>query len=510
VSHEPPAAAASPEHFLAGDGFDAIEIGADSVALLQRFFDANPDYFLAVNGEIAGVGEAHEEVQSSLPAGWPFTRKWVVGIVDSNGALVAMMNIVSDLLAAGVWHIGLFMVGVEARGTGLAPALLRRLERWAIAGGATWLRLGVVAGNARAEKFWESAGFVEVRRREGVAMGRKINSVRVMVKPLAGETLPDYLQQVARDRPEAPSPAGKPYCSDRGDAPRRDVAATGRMCRPLSSIEVMTRPDSDKVFAGSIPRLYEEYLVPLIFEPYAGDLAERVAARRPERVLEIAAGTGVVTRRLAAVLPESCAIVATDLNPGMLEQARAVGSARPLEWQTADAQQLPFDDGSFDAVVCQFGVMFFPDKGKAFAETRRVLRPGGAFVFNAWDRIEDNEFADVVIEALATVFPADPPRFLARTPHGYHDTSAIAADLAKGGFATVPEISTVTRRSRAPSPRHPAIAYCQGTPLRSEIEARDKSRLGEATDIAAEAVARRFGTGAVDGKIQAHIVSVAR
>jgi len=204
VSHEPPATAVSPERFLAGDGFEAIEIGADSVALLQRFFDANPDYFLAVNGEIAGADEAHEEVHGSLPAGWPFTRKWVVGIVDSKGALVAMMNVVSDLLAAGVWHIGLFMVGVEVRGTGLAQALLGRLERWALAGGAAWLRLGVVSGNARAEKFWESAGFVEVRRRDGMAMGRKVHTMRVMVKPLAGKTLPDYLAQVARDRPDAP------------------------------------------------------------------------------------------------------------------------------------------------------------------------------------------------------------------------------------------------------------------------------------------------------------------
>ena len=269
----------------------------------------------------------------------------------------------------------------------------------------------------------------------------------------------------------------------------------------------MTRPDSDKVFAGSIPRLYDEYLVPLIFEPYAIDLAERVAARRPQRVLEIAAGTGVVTRRLAAALPEGSTIVATDLNPGMLEQARTVGCVRPVEWQTADAQQLPFADASFDAVACQFGVMFFPDKASAFAEARRVLRPGGVFLFNAWDRIEENEFADVVTAALATVFPADPPRFMARTPHGYHDTAAIAADLAGGGFAAMPEIHTLARRSPAPSPRHPAIAYCQGTPLRSEIEARDAARLGEATDIAAEAVARRFGAGAVDGKIQAHVVS---
>jgi SAM-dependent methyltransferase len=272
----------------------------------------------------------------------------------------------------------------------------------------------------------------------------------------------------------------------------------------------MNLPDSDKVFAGSIPRLYDEYLVPLIFEPYAVDLAERVAARRPQRLLEIAAGTGVVTRRLAAALPASCAIVATDLNPGMIAQGREVGTVRPVEWQTADAQQLPFDDASFDAVVCQFGVMFFPDKVKAFAEARRVLGAGGAFLFNAWDRIEENEFADVVMAALATVFPTDPPRFMARTPHGYHDTSAIAGDLANGGFAAMPEISTVTRRSRAPSPRHPAIAYCQGTPWRNEIEARDPARLGEATDVAAKALAGRFGTGAVDGKIRAHIVSVER
>jgi len=272
----------------------------------------------------------------------------------------------------------------------------------------------------------------------------------------------------------------------------------------------MNRPDSDKVFAGSVPRIYEKYLVPLIFEPYAGELAERVAARAPGRVLEIAAGTGVVTRRLAASLPQGCAIVATDLNPGMLEQARQVGTVRPVEWRTADAQQLPFEDASFDAVVCQFGVMFFPDKAKAFAEARRVLRPGGLFLFNAWDRIEENELTDVVTQALATVFPADPPRFMARTPHGYHDTSAIARDVANGGFATTAEISTVARRSRAPSPRHPAIAICQGTPLRNEIEARDAARLGEATDVAAEALARRFGSGAVDGKIQAHIVSVER
>src|SRR5687767_3573862 len=154
--------------------------------------------------------------------------------------------------------------------------------------------------------------------------------------------------------------------------------------------------------------------------------------------------------------------------------------------------------------------MFFPDRAKAFAEACRVLRPGGVFVFNAWDRIEENEFADVVTSSLIALFPKDPPRFLARTPHGYHDRGAIERDLAAAGFAGAAQIETLAARSRAASPRIPAIAYCQGTPLRNEIESRDAARLAEATDIAAEALARRFGRGAVDGKIQAHVVVVER
>jgi SAM-dependent methyltransferase len=272
----------------------------------------------------------------------------------------------------------------------------------------------------------------------------------------------------------------------------------------------MSRPDADTVFTDSIPTIYETYLVPLIFEPYAADLAGRLAARPLTRVLEIAAGTGVVTRALASMLPDGVAIIATDLNQPMLKLASSIGTARPVEWRQADAGQLPFPDGAFDAVVCQFGVMFFPDKARAFSEARRVLRPGGLFLFNVWDRIEENEFADVVTEALAALFPHDPPRFLARTPHGYGDRAIIERDLAGGGFTAPPRIVTVTAFSRAASSRAPAVAYCQGTPLRNEIEARDGARLAEATDRAAEAIARRFGRGAVDGKIQAHIVAVER
>jgi SAM-dependent methyltransferase len=262
------------------------------------------------------------------------------------------------------------------------------------------------------------------------------------------------------------------------------------------------------LFEGSIPELYDSQMVPLIFEPYAIDLARRATALAPEHVLETAAGTGVVTRALAQALPGAVELVATDLNPPMLERAARVGTARPVRWLPADALQLPFDDASFDLVVCQFGVMFFPDKARAFAEARRVLRPGGHLLFNVWDRIEFNEFADTVTTALAGLYPSDPPLFMARTPHGYFDTDAIARDLAQGGFTATPQVETMAARSHAASAQVPATAYCQGTPLRNEIKARGSADLATATRVCAAVLASRYGAGAVDGAIQAHIATV--
>jgi ubiquinone/menaquinone biosynthesis C-methylase UbiE len=267
----------------------------------------------------------------------------------------------------------------------------------------------------------------------------------------------------------------------------------------------------DRAFIGSIPELYNSQMVPLIFECYAADLAARLSSRPLSRLLEIAAGTGALTRALASTLASNVSITATDLNRAMLDHAAATGTKRPVEWRVADVMSLPFEDAAFDAVVCQFGAMFFPDKPAAFAEARRVLKSGGVFVFSVWDRIEENEFANVVTTALESLFPDDPPRFLARTPHGYFDSYVIEHDLRRAGFDAAPQIITIAQRSRASSARIPAFAYCQGTPLKAEIERQDAANpalLNEATDVAERAIAERFGRGVVDGKIQAHLVSV--
>jgi SAM-dependent methyltransferase len=272
----------------------------------------------------------------------------------------------------------------------------------------------------------------------------------------------------------------------------------------------VTRYDSmeapAQLYSGSVPALYDRYRGPAFFEPFAVDLARRLPDLRSGNLLETAAGTGIVTRVLARMLPETVSIVASDISQAMLDFAAVQAGLDRITWRQADALALPFDDATFDAVLCQFGVMFFPDRVAGYCEARRVLKPGGHFVFNVWDRIENNEFCLIVCDAMARLFPDNPPDLLARTPYGYFDTDLIRDELARAEFGKI-VIETVDRQSAAPSARDLAIGFCQGSPLRSEIEERDPNALGEATDAATEALLSRFGEGAIAGKMCAHVVT---
>jgi len=266
---------------------------------------------------------------------------------------------------------------------------------------------------------------------------------------------------------------------------------------------------TDAKFTGSIPELYERYLVPLLFEPYAEDLARRLSDLERGTVVEVAAGTGVVTRALRRALANEVRIVATDLNEGMLKVAASREGAPTVRFQQADAQKLPFADGSADAIVCQFGMMFVPDKSAAQREAARVLAPGGRFVFNVWDRLANNEVSLVVTRAVESLYPHDPPRFFERTPFGYFDPAAIRAELEAAGFDRI-EIDTVEKVSQAASAENVAIGLCQGTPLRGEIESRNSEGLAAATSAATSALQARFGAGPFENRMSALVVTAHR
>jgi len=257
---------------------------------------------------------------------------------------------------------------------------------------------------------------------------------------------------------------------------------------------------SDSRFTGSIPALYDRCLGPMLFEPYAREMAARAAALGPARILETAAGTGIVTQALVEAVP-AAEIVATDLNQAMLDVAAARGLPATVTFQAADAQALPFPDGSFDLVVCQFGAMFFPDRVGAYGEARRVLRPGRRFLFNVWDSLEHNPVSARLGEAVAALFPGDPPSFFRRVPFGYHDTAQIEADLRAAGFADI-AIETVSQISRVDA-RAAAVGLCQGSPMSAEIEARGGD-LEAVADAATAAIAAFDGT---DMPMSAHVIS---
>ena len=261
---------------------------------------------------------------------------------------------------------------------------------------------------------------------------------------------------------------------------------------------------TDTVFAGSIPGLYDRYMGPMLFAPYAEVVAARAKALQPARILETAAGTGIVTAALHEALPDA-EIVATDLNQAMLDVAAGRIRSHQVSFLAADAQQLPFTDASFDVVACQFGVMFYPDKVAANAEARRVLRPGGRYVLVIWDSIDRNLATKVAGAAVAALFPDDAAAFFERIPFRYHDRAAIEGDLRRAGFAAI-DFETVELRSRAPSARDAAIGLCQGTPMRAELEKRGPDALEQATQCATQALRQFEGPDGFNAPMTAHIV----
>jgi ubiquinone/menaquinone biosynthesis C-methylase UbiE len=268
--------------------------------------------------------------------------------------------------------------------------------------------------------------------------------------------------------------------------------------------------ERDKAFVGSIPETYDTYLVPLIFEAFANDIAERVIALDPRRILETAAGSGVVTRVLTPRLSPEAHYTVTDLNQPMLDHAASkLEPDHRVSWRQADALNLPFDDETFDAVLCQFGIMFYPDRIAGYTEALRVLKPGGTLLFNVWDHIGANEFADITAQVIASVFPDKPSSFLARTPYSYYEEDLIRQELGEAGFSKI-AYETLEVTSSAQSPRHAAIAFCQGTPQRIEIEAWDANMLDDVTDRVEQAIASTHGTGPVTAKIRGHVITAMR
>jgi SAM-dependent methyltransferase len=264
--------------------------------------------------------------------------------------------------------------------------------------------------------------------------------------------------------------------------------------------------NADLAFTGSVPELYTRYMGPMLFEPFAEYIAVRVETMPVGDVLETACGTGIVSRALRRRLPEQVKITATDLNQPMLDHAKTLSNGEHIGWQQADAQALPFPDATFDAVVCAFGAMFFPDKDGAYREAMRVLRPGGRFLFTVWNNLETMELQFIAHNTVAALYPQNPPDFFRRTPCGYHDIPTIRADLAKAEIDNA-EIETTELTGQIASARDAATGFVRGTPLSAEITARDPTGLDRAVDAVTDAIIASFGTGPIRARMQAHVVT---
>ncbi len=263
---------------------------------------------------------------------------------------------------------------------------------------------------------------------------------------------------------------------------------------------------NNAAFVGSIPENYDRHLGPVLFDPYARDLAARLNVSENGEVLEIACGTGIVTRRLRDTLAPSTKLVATDLNEPMMEFAKQkIRSDENVEWKTADATALPFSAASFDAVVCQFGLMFFPDKPRAAAEVNRVLKPDGRFLFNVWDAIELNDFPHMTHQVVQHYFPNDPPDFY-DIPFSYFDRERLKSLLASAGFRDI-EIAAVSFPQVAESAGSVAHGLIHGNPLINDINERNAAFAPQIEADLVKSIAANFGDKPARGKMQAVVCS---
>lgn len=260
--------------------------------------------------------------------------------------------------------------------------------------------------------------------------------------------------------------------------------------------------NSHSAFKGEIPHYYEKYLGPLIFQKYAEDLSRRIKAPDGGFILETAAGTGMATRQLRSAIQDDVRVVVTDLNKDMLTIAKQkFESTENIEFQTGNAQNLSFENSVFDAVICQFSLMFFEDKFTAIKEAARVLKPDGTFLFNVWDSFEHNHFIKTVNESIVKKFPDTPPDFFS-IPYGYYNIDVIKDLLHETGFDDI-EISVIPRTSTANSAKDVALGYILGTPVSLQIEKIAPGSLSDIVDSVEEAIATEFGSNNVSAKMQA-------
>ncbi len=268
---------------------------------------------------------------------------------------------------------------------------------------------------------------------------------------------------------------------------------------------MITKTTTPIAFSGDIPKYYDTYLGPMFFEPFAIDMADRISKVHPEYLLELACGSGRLTRLLPSVLSPEANIVATDINPAMVSFAKSKLQDAKIDWMEVDAVSLPFKDASFDCIAVQFGVMFYSDRKKAFKEALRVLKPGGTLIFSSWDEIKKNPMPFIVDEALKHFFPVDTPSFYS-VPFSYFDEEAIKAELNQSGFEDV-HIDLVKLNGYSKSPKDAAKGLIQGTPTVTAINDRDDEKLPQILDYLEEKIKSRFGSEALNVPLQALVVT---